>query len=230
MIPPLICQQAIEAGIGLIAITDHNSTANIEAVKKASRGTELVVLPGMELQTVEEIHALCLFDTLDQVVEFQSIIDTSLPNLPNNIDFFGEQFIVDETGDFIRREERLLLTSVSLSIRETWEQVDRLGGLFIPAHVNRKANGLFQTLGFVPEDTPIEILEISTHISPDQARSAYPQSRPYALVQNGDAHFLEDIRGPNILVLEQPTISEIRKAVLGLDGRSHDFYNNSAQK
>lgn len=61
MIPPLIVEQALSRNIHLIAITDHNHTANIEAVQKAAEGTPLKVLPGMELQTSEEVHVLCLF-------------------------------------------------------------------------------------------------------------------------------------------------------------------------
>ena len=51
MIPPLIVDAALEMGITLIAVTDHNASANIVAVQKAAQKTELVVLPGMELQT-----------------------------------------------------------------------------------------------------------------------------------------------------------------------------------
>ena len=102
-----------------------------------------------------------------------------------------------------------------------------LGGLFIPAHVNRKANGLIQTLGFVPDDTPIEILEISMHISPEAAWTAYPQIQGYPLVQDGDAHFLEDIKGVNQVVLEAPTVAELRLAVLGVDTRTHTILKSS---
>lgn len=227
MIPPLIVQDAVERGIGLIAITDHNATGNILAVQEATRGTELVVLPGMELQTSEEVHVLCLFDTLEQAREWQSIVDQSMPNVPNNIDFFGEQFVVDETGEFIRREERLLLTSTSLTIHQAWERVTRLGGLMIPAHINRRANGLLPVLGLVPLDTPVEILEISSHITPSQAVSQYPQIAGYPLIQDGDAHFLDDILGVNELTLQNPTVAEIRLAILGKEERSHHILANN---
>ena len=59
MIPPFIVQEAIKKGICLIAITDHNASANVGAVQKAASGTGLTVLPGMELQTREEVHLLC---------------------------------------------------------------------------------------------------------------------------------------------------------------------------
>ena len=64
MIPPLIVEYALDLGIEVIAITDHNASANIAAVQKAAINTPLHVFPGMEIQTREDVHSLCLFDTL----------------------------------------------------------------------------------------------------------------------------------------------------------------------
>ena len=132
MIPPLIVQQAIQFGLNLIAITDHNASENVPAVIAAAKGEDLTVLPGMELQTEEEIHSLCLFDTIDQLQALQEVVDRVLPKIPNNVEFFGEQFIVDETGDFIRRKEELLINSTQLSLEEAFKVVTDLGGLFHP--------------------------------------------------------------------------------------------------
>ena len=63
MIPPLIVREALERDTRLIAITDHNASANVRAVQKAAARTGLVVLPGMEVQTREEVHVLCLFES-----------------------------------------------------------------------------------------------------------------------------------------------------------------------
>lgn len=223
MIPQLIVQQAVENGINLIAITDHNATANIQAVWQAARGIDLHVLAGVELQTLEEVHVLCLFDSIDQAAALQKSIDATLPPIENNIDFFGEQFVVDETGNFIRREERMLLTSTSLSLNQAWNLVESLEGLLIPAHVNRKAFGLLPVLGFVPLDTPLEILEISPRLTPTEARQRFAPLAGYPLVQNGDAHFLEDILGPNRLMMERASVAEIRLAVLQQENRSHQI-------
>jgi len=163
MLPPLIISEAKSCGIDLIAITDHNSSANILAVQKAALDMGITVLPGMELQTKEEVHVLCLFDSIDQIQEFQDIVDQKLPAIKNRPDFFGEQLVVDEFGDFIRKEERLLISSTSLSITEAFKLVDGIGGILIPAHVNRKAYGLLEILGFVPGDIPFPALEISRH-------------------------------------------------------------------
>lgn len=219
MIPPLIIREALEYGIQLLAITDHNATANIAAVQKAAEGTGLVVLPGMELQTREEVHVLCLFDTLEQALAFQQEVDKTLPQIPNRPGFFGEQFVVDETGDFIRSEECLLITSANLSLRQAWEKVSALGGLFIPAHVNRKTFGLIEVLGLVPDDIPIIALEISRHISPSQAVKQFPQLKGYPLIQNGDVHGLDEFLGANTYRMEKPSIDELRMAILGKEGR-----------
>jgi 3',5'-nucleoside bisphosphate phosphatase len=220
MIPPLIVEEALQRDIHLIAITDHNGTANIAAVQKAARGTELTVLPGMELQTREEIHLLCLFDTLEQAQELQGWVDRYLPSVKNNVDFFGEQFVVDETGDFIRNEDRLLINSVDASLNEAWAVVDRLGGLLIPAHVNRKAYGLIPVLGLVPTDIPLEGLEISRHLSPADVPAKLPQAKGYPLIQDGDVHFLDDFLGSTVWYVEKPEIAEMRLALKGEEGRA----------
>jgi len=213
MIPPLIVRQAIDRGIQIIAVTDHNATANIEAVQKAARDTGLFVFPGMEVQTVEEVHSLCLFDTLEQAEAWQAVVARSLPAIENQPEHFGEQFVVDETGDFIRRENQLLLTSCTLSIDDAFQNVTELGGLFIPAHVNRKAFGLLEILGFVLPEIPFPALEISRHITPEQARERFHQLLTYPLLQNGDAHFLNDISGFIRFEIEAPSISEISHAL-----------------
>lgn len=227
MIPPLIVQTALDEGIRLIAITDHNSSANVAAVQEAARDSGLTVLPGMEVQTQEEVHILGLFQDLGQLSAWQSIVDRHLPNIENNPEFFGEQFIVDSTGDYLGSETRLLLTSVELSLEHCVRLIHELGGLAIPAHVNRKANGLFANLGMVPSGTPIDALEISRHITPDSTHLLYPQTRDYPLIQNGDVHHLDGFLGSSHLWIESPTLTEIRLALLAEADRKIEILTKS---
>jgi hypothetical protein len=220
MIPPLIVQEAVERGINLLAVTDHNTTANVEAVQKAAAGTGLTILPGMELQTSEEVHVLCLFDTLDQMAVWQTFVDARMPPLENNIEYFGEQFVVDETGEFIRRENQLLLTSAKISLSEAMAEVRQLEGLAIPAHVNRASFSLIANLGFVPFDIRFEALEISRHITPTEACQKFPQLSHYTLIQNGDVHYLHEFLGSTRFQLAAPTIAEMKRAFLNEAGRS----------
>ena len=217
MIPPLIVDEALARGIQLLAITDHNASANAAAVMTAAQGTTLKVLPGMELQTREEVHLLCLFDNLEQLAAWQAKVDALLPNLPNNIEFFGEQFVVDAQGEFIRREGRLLLNSVDIELEHAAEQVTALGGLAIPAHVDRKANGLIEILGLIPPG--FGALEISRHTTPQAALQKFPQLKGHPLLQSGDVHLLDGFLGSTQFELEAPVIAEIRMALNAQNGR-----------
>ncbi len=219
MIPPLIISEALSRHIELIAITDHNASANVEAVQRAAEGYPITVLAGMELQTREEVHVLCLFDTIAQLEAWQADVTASLPRLENKADFFGEQFIVDKTGDFIRRETQLLLTSSNFSFDQASLKVHDLGGLFIPAHVDRKGFGLFANLGFIPADVEIDAIEVSRHIQCEHAAETFPQIKRFTLVQDGDAHRLDELLGVNEFWLEAPTLGEIRLALHQNAGR-----------
>jgi PHP family Zn ribbon phosphoesterase len=219
MIPPLIVQKALEKNIDLIAITDHNASANVYAVQKAAEGTPLTVLPGMEVQSREDVHLLTIFETPEELEVWQTQVDHALPNLHNQPEFFGEQFIVDETGEFIRSEPRLLLTSTSFSIDEIFARVKELGGLVIPAHVERTAYGLLPTLGLISENWQLLALEISRHTTPEQAAATFPALRQYSVLQSGDVHQLESFLGTTVFTLASPTLLEIQMAFNHIDGR-----------
>lgn len=213
MIPPFIIETAIDHGINLIAITDHNASANIEAVQQAANGTGITILPGMELQTREEVHLLALFDTIRQVKAFQKIVDEHLPSQQNDPEHFGEQFVVDSTGDFIRREERLLINSTRIDLNQAVNNIHELDGLAIPAHINRKAFGLLEVLGFLPPEVAFDAVEVSRHV--DIRKFLESQKIPIRLpvIQSGDVHRLDEFMGRNYFEIETPTINEISMAL-----------------
>lgn len=213
MIPPLIVEAARENGINLLAITDHNGSANVAAVMEAGRDEGITVLPGMELETAEEVHSLCLFDTLEQLEQLQSLVDRRLPAIANNDEFFGSQLVVDQHGNFIRKEQRLLLNAVDITIQEACRNVQELGGLFIPAHVEREENGLLSHLGTVPPDLPVSILEVSLRSTLKKALHRYPVLANYVLVQCGDVHYLSDPFHATSFVCDEPTVQNIARAI-----------------
>jgi hypothetical protein len=161
MIPPLIVRRALELGLEMIAITDHNSTANARAVIEAARGTPLTVLPGMEVQTREEAHMLCLFDTLEQADAWSRTVTEALPDARNQEAFFGAQYVVDAEGAHLYTEERLLATSTSMSVEEVASGTEALGGLCLAAHVDRPSFSILSNLGFISPSLPIAGIEIS---------------------------------------------------------------------
>ena len=116
MLPEFIVERAQELGLQIIAATDHNSAENVAAVVNAARGTNITVLPGMEVQTREEVHLLTLFDTWEQMACWQEQVYAHLPPLKNDGSLFGEQLLLDADGRPAGYLDRLLLTSTFFSI------------------------------------------------------------------------------------------------------------------
>lgn len=219
MIPPLIVKRAGELALGIIAITDHNSAENAAAVMEAAQGSELSVLPGMEVQTKEEVHLLCLFDALEQVLDWQDVVYAHLPPLKNKPEVFGPQFVVDAPGDFVRHNERLLSTATSLSIEEIVTAVAQRGGLCIAAHIDRPSFSLLANLGFVPPGVPFAAMEITRWANVNELQHQHPSLTGYAFICSGDAHRLEEMSNRTVLTLGEPTIAELAMAFRGQEGR-----------
>ncbi len=219
MIPPLIIRRAQELGLGILAVTDHNTAENVAAVQRAAEGTEITVLAGMEVQSREDAHILCLFDTVGQALAWQEVVYAHLPDLKNNEEVFGAQFVVDETGDFVRMNERLLLTAVALSVSEVVAGVRDLGGLAIAAHVDRQAFSLLTSLGFVPPDLPLAAVEVSRHTTPDELLARHRSLRGMPIIMSGDAHRLSEMCANTLVTLRAlPAPSSVQELDLALRG------------
>lgn len=220
MIPPFIVERAAEQSLDVIAITDHNSAENVLAVMRAARGTNLTVIPGMEVETKEEVHLVCLFNHLEDVLAWQVKVYRSLPPLKNREDVFGAQFVVDSAGDFVAYNERLLLTSTSLSVAEVAAGVRKLGGTCFPAHVDRPSYSLLGNLGFLPPEAGFRAVEISRNIGPQEACRRFPELLHCSLTASGDAHRLSEIDCRMILNVAEPTVTELDLAFARQSGRN----------
>jgi len=219
MIPPLIMRQAKRLGLSLIAVTDHNACHNVAAMMRAAEGSGVHVMPGMELQSREEVHLLCLFDAIGPCQEWQKEVFQKLPHLANKEEVFGAQFVVDATGEPVGTESRLLAASVDMSIDEVVAKVHLLGGLVIPAHVDRPSFSLLANLGFVPDSLEVDGLEVTPHFVPGQGLQEWPQLKAWCLIVNGDAHRLKEIQNRTLFKVEAPLIQEISLALRGEEGR-----------
>jgi len=219
MTPTRIVRRAQELGLDLIAVTDHHSVENVKAVRGAAAACDLRVLPGMEVQTREEVHVLCLFDEMDRALSWQAWIWERLPDLPNREAFFGVQRVVDAAGNLLGTNGRLLQTSVSLSFEETLESAEAWGGIALPAHVDRPRYSLFANLGMIPQGVGLAGAEISRNITAPEARQRFPSLAGLGLIQSGDAHRLSEMIRTTRLVLEEPSVHEIRLALRGEAGR-----------
>jgi len=221
MTPRNIVRHACAAQIDIVAITDHNAGDNVAATIRAAAGTGIAVLPGMEVQTNEEVHLLTLFEKMRDYVKWREFIEKHRSQLLNDEKKFGAQFVVDEEDELVKTEECMLLASTDLGVETVTQQVAAMGGLTIAAHVDRPAFSLFSQLGFIPPDAILSAVEVSRRTSVAEARGKYPQIGLLPIVMSSDAHTIDDfISGPKTMFLmETPTLSEIRQALDGENGR-----------
>jgi PHP family Zn ribbon phosphoesterase len=220
MSPPAIVEAAAERGVRLIGICDHNSAENTLAVAQSGAKAGVVVLCGMEVQTREDVHVLALFDDPRALFRWQEEVYASLPDVENDEARFGEQIILDSRGYQTGRLSRLLLASTGMTIDYVGERVRQLGGLVVPAHVDRPSFSLVRNLGLVPPGLRPDALEVSPRLGARRAREMFPQLAAFPIVVSSDAHRLEEIRGYTAFVLDRPTLDEIRLALAGVEGRA----------
>ena len=218
MTPQNIVAMAKLKGLGAIAVTDHQSCANCAALIGASRDLAgPVVIPGLEIESAEEIHLLCLLPGLTEALQMQRIVQAALPPRLNRPDIFGGQQLLDRHDRLVGEETRLLLQACTLDCQTLAGHALGLGGVLIPAHVDRDAYSMLQTLGAIPGDFPTAWLEFS---SPGAARDClrhHPELAGYQMLYNSDAHRLGAISEPGFsLDLPDGAVGEqaLRHAVL----------------
>ncbi len=193
MSPRNIIARAKEKGLDLIAITDHNSTRNVKACIELGAKNNLLVIGGCEVNTQEEVHSLALFPNLDVLDEFQQYLDEKLPPIKNDTSLFGFQVAVDENDNIIYEEEKALIAAIDADLEEVAEKVLSIGGVFIPAHIDRSKNSIFSQLGFIPFDLKYNALEVSWRTTKEEIIKKYPRLANKVFIQSSDAHYVEDI-------------------------------------
>ncbi|MDZ7289058.1 MAG: PHP domain-containing protein [candidate division KSB1 bacterium] len=219
MSPRDIVRTARSRGIDMIAICDHNTAENIEAVMRAARGHELAVLPGMEVTSQEEVHILALFENLADALTLQSVIYAHLPG-ENDEEAFGLQVVVNEFSEVLSFNRKLLIGATDLSISAVVAAIHRFGGLAVAAHIDREGFGIIGQIGFIPKDLQLDALEISPRMTVEEARKKFEVYSDYTFISSSDAHFIEHIgQSTTRFMLTEPSLGEIKKALRREDGR-----------
>lgn len=194
MTPNNIVNMAAISGLDAVAVSDHNSVKNVRAAIAAGKKAGISVIPGMEVETEEEVHILTLYPSPEAAEEAAAAVYKVLPDIKNRPEIFGEQLIMDSEDNVTGIEEKLLISAAAMSVNRLFDVVKSVGGLFIPAHVDRHSYSVLTNLGFIPDDLDIQMIEVSRNTS-DLA--AYLGSRPelgkYRIMRNSDAHYLADI-------------------------------------
>lgn len=193
MTPNNIVNMAWLKELDIIAVTDHNAAENCSAVLNCAKKRGILAVPGMEVETREEVHILCLLPDLKAASEMQERIWHRLPESKNRADIFGEQQVMNDEDQVVDEVERMLVTAANIGVEEIFAFVESLGGVAIPAHVDRSSYSIISNLGFIPEDVPVHFIEISRQCDPDVHSIGKVLHGKYPYLRTSDAHRLEDI-------------------------------------
>lgn len=220
MVPEKIFCKAREMGLDLLGITDHNSAENVSAFINVAKDYNIKILPGMEVQTREDIHLLTYFTDLSTLMQWQEIVYKHLPFIKNNPSIYGDEYLLDSLGSICGNLEKLLLISITMNIQEVFQEVVKLKGICIPAHVDRPRYGMLGQLGYFPSKVLIEGAEVSPLYKNNDSLKDRMKDNNIGIICSSDAHFIEDIgKGRTLFNIKEISLPEIILALKGEKGR-----------
>ena len=221
MSPSNIVEEAARKGLDIIGITDHNTTLHCSLVKKLAEKKGIYVMTGAEVTTKEEVHCLVFFENNEKLKLLQDYLDKYLPDILNVPEIFGHQVQVDEDEKIIYTEEKLLANAIKIPVNELEEFVHSLGGIFIPAHIDRLKNSIYSQLGFIPGNLRADALEVSKITKVEEFAGIHPEILKYPITRSSDSHFPGSIgEATTTFFIEERSFGEVKMALAGIEGRS----------
>ncbi len=187
MSPRTIAAGLVARGVDLAAITDHNSSLNAPAFGHACREADITPLFGIEAQPREECHILCLFAEAETARILSDELYDAMPPIMNIPEKMGDQVYVDTEENILGAVDKYLVTSADISLEELAARARELGGLVIPAHVDRPSFSLTSQLGLIV-DGPWDALEVMSMPGNFGADPSL-DTRGYPLITSSDAHY-----------------------------------------
>jgi hypothetical protein len=220
MTPPAIVAAAVQCGLAMIAVCDHNSAGNAAATQQAA-GSSLSVIAGMEIMSSEEAHIVGLFPDAPSACAAGAEVAATLPDLrfraarpPSGVKSRkrrpgrAEQRLMDSAGRVIGIEPKMLTVASRFTLSETVQLIHRHGGLAIAAHLNRPSFSVISQLGLFPDDAGFDAVEIFE--SPMFPTLSKPATHGLPALRSSDSHDLVQIGSTwTALEMRRPVFNEL---------------------
>ncbi len=214
MTPLNIVRKAKECGIGVIGITDHNSTLNCMEIMRVGNMEGIYVMCGAEVTTKEEVHAICFVESV-HLSALQFFLEEHIQRIPNNPEIFGYQLAVNEKEEVVEEVDYLLINALDRSIEQVEEFIHSLGGIFIPAHIDKLQNSIYSQLGFMPPSLKSDAVEISKKGVCLDLIAMDKSLKNFNVIRSSDAHYLEDFGSVyTMLNPEKLDFNAIKEAII----------------
>lgn len=217
---PEVIKTAVTNGLDIIAISDHNTCDNCLAFINASNN-RITVIPAIEIQSSEDIHLLTLYPDVATALKCKEWYWSSMLNIKNDVDSFGYQIVIDSENNIIRHEEKFLIQGVGHEIDEIIKKVHQLGGLAILAHIDRPSFSYPAVLGKIPDNYPVDALELSNNVTKEKALEFKKKYSKHTIIRSSDSHCLKTLTRNHAteMVLKEPSFEEIKQALHNENGR-----------
>lgn len=193
-----IFHMAYIKGLDMIAITDHNSLKQQHYLEDIIQSDILKdhidFVHGVELQSQENIHILAYFQRGTNLIPIQKWIDSHLIVIANKPDYYGNQYICDASDQIIDNEDRLLITSLDIGVKEIIEAIHSFCGIAILAHVMSKKYGIYGLMHHIDNELDYDGIEVTCLKEYKELKELCPTINDEYVFINSDAHQLEDIQ------------------------------------
>lgn len=214
MTPNNIANMGALLGLNIMALTDHNSCKNLPPFFNACKRNGIIPIGGMEISTAEDIHLICLFQTLKDAENFGEEVGKNLLPIKNKPEIFGNQLILGNEDEVLGTEENLLISATTLTVENAVKLVSEYNGTAYPAHIDRESNGIIAILGDIPPEPNFTCCEFNDRNNIEEYRKKYASISPLTVLSCSDAHHLWDINEAEnyFIINDEPYSSErVRK-------------------
>ena len=190
-----IVNKSRSEGISIIAITDHNHVANFKALRDAAEasGEPLLVLPGMEVQSMEDIHVVIIFPDEETAHKYKDWLWQKMPDIKNKNEKFGYQLIIDKDNNVLEQEEVLLIQGVMRTVDEISSEALKMGCIVILAHMDRPSFSYEAVLGQLPDEFQCSAIELSPLAIDSEIPGWLKKYSGRNFIRSSDSHKIDQI-------------------------------------
>jgi hypothetical protein len=168
MTPSNIVKQALDKKLDIIAVSDHNSAENVGVTIDIAQEHNITVLPAMEITTSEEVHLLALFGNLDDCINVQKEVHSSISKVPLYKHDETSQPVVNEKDEILSFNPLPLINATDISLASIIDLIHNNSGLAVACHIDKEAFSIISQLGFIPPGLPLDAVEVSFRVRSDE--------------------------------------------------------------
>jgi 3',5'-nucleoside bisphosphate phosphatase len=205
MRPKDIASMAKIKGLGVISIIDHVCGKNLLVSSNAAKEKGLLFLPGVEVTSANGIHLLCYFKDIDKAIEFSDMMYKTLPEKKIDIEYYGNQLIIDERDEVKEKLDNSLFQNTRFSVWDIIGLVYEYSGVVVPAHIDREYNGILAIEGDKIKEYNFNVVEVRKNMPMN-----YGIIKGSKVLYNSDAHILSRIsEAENFIEINEKSIDAV---------------------